>query len=75
MAKTTGYTFLRWNGKYGKDALFIVKDNANDMQALFAPNRKSDLAWVRTDLANADEHKAWDDFGHETVADLNEVVF
>ena len=73
MAK--GYTFLRWNKKYGTGAQFVVKDNENSKQSVFSPARPSDLAWVGTDLANSEEYKSWDTFGNEKVDDLSKVVF
>lgn len=73
MAK--GYTFLRWNGKYGSVAQFVVKDNENGKQSVFSPSRPSDVAWSDKDLANSDDYKDWDTFGNEKVDDLNKVIF
>ena len=73
MAK--GYTFLRWNKKYGSAAQFVVKDNENDKQSVFSPSRPSDVAWSDKDLANSDDYKNWDTFGDEKVDDLSKVVF
>lgn len=68
-----GYTFLKWNGKYGSGAKFVVKDNSNGKQSLFTPGRLTDMVWVGSDLvaANAD----WEEFGNETVDNLKDVVF
>ena len=52
MAK--GYTFLRWNKKYGSAAQFVVKDNESGKQSVFSPSRPSDVAWSTKDLANSD---------------------
>lgn len=75
MAKQSGYTFLRWNGVYGTKAQFIVKDNATGKQSLFSPARQADIAWVDSDLTKDPDHKGWQDFGNEQVADLKDVVF
>lgn len=69
------YTFLKWNGKYGADARFVVRDNSTGQQSIFTPGRTQDLVWTRTDIANAPEIKDWEDFGEETVSDLEEVAF
>lgn len=74
MAKK-GYTFLRWNKKYGTASQFVVKDNETNKQSVFSPARPSDLAWVTTDLANSEDYKSWDEFGNEKVDDLSKVVF
>ncbi len=75
MANGTGYTFLRWNGKYGRDAKFVVRDNASGKQSLFTPGCMHDITWVTTDLANTQETKDWETFGDETVDNLEEVAF
>lgn len=67
------YTFLKWNGKYGAGAKFVVKDNNTGKQTIFTPGRLQDVAWADGDLAA--EHGDWDDFGEEQVEDLAEVVF
>lgn len=73
MAK--GFTFLKWNKKYGTNAQFVVKDNSTDKQSLFSPARPSDLTWVDKDISKDGAYKEWDDFGNEQVENLNEVVF
>ncbi|MFJ5621702.1 hypothetical protein ACIQD3_03015 [Peribacillus loiseleuriae] len=35
----TGYTYLRWNGEYGKEAKFVVRDNDSNHQSIFIPGR------------------------------------
>lgn len=70
-----GYTFLKWNKKYGTNAQFVVKDNTTNKQSLFSPARPSDLTWVDKDLSSSSEYKDWDDFGNEKIDNLNEVVF
>jgi len=75
MAENTGYTFLRWNGEYGRGAKFVVRDNSTGKQSLFTPGRTQDLTWTSTDLANTLELKNWEEFGNETVENLEEVAF
>lgn len=75
MAKSGGYTFLKWNKEYGTKAQFIVKDNSTGKQALFSPARSSDVAWANSDLATNEDYASWDDFGGEHVDNLNDVVF
>ncbi|WAB25169.1 hypothetical protein M3_0218 [Lysinibacillus phage vB_LfM_LysYB1] len=74
-SKTTGYTFLLWNGEYGETAKFVVKDNSNDKQSLFTPGKMKDLAWVASDLTKQNDVKGWQDFDNEQVDDLDDVVF
>jgi hypothetical protein len=69
------YTFLKWNSKYGGDAKFVVRDNDSGKQAMFTPGRTQDLVWTRTNLDSAPEMKDWDDFGDETVDDLEPIAF
>lgn len=72
---STGYTFLKWNGKYGDDAKFVVRDNKNGKQSMFTPGRPEDIAWANTDLENDEDIAEWQDFGNETVDDLTDVAF
>lgn len=75
MAEGTGYTFLKWNGKYGRDAKFVVRDNSTGKQSLFTPGCMHDITWVTTDLASSPEMGEWEDFGEETVDNLEDVAF
>jgi hypothetical protein len=69
----TGYTFLKWNGRYGAQSEFVVKNNSNQKQGIFTPGRENDIAWVKDDLTKS--HTNWDDFGNETVSNLKDVCF
>ncbi|MDP4224889.1 MAG: hypothetical protein Q8910_00770 [Bacteroidota bacterium] len=71
----TGYTFLKWNGKYGDDSKFVVRDNKNGKQSLFTPGRPEDLMWANTDLTQDPDISEWQEFGDETVDDLTDVAF
>lgn len=71
----TGYTFLRWNGEYGREAKFVVRNNESNQQSIFIPGRVQDLVWTSVDLANTPELKDWSTFENETVDDLDEVAF
>jgi len=72
---TTGYTFLKWNGKYGDESKFVIRDNKNGKQSLFTPGRAHDVTWANTDLENDEEFSEWQEFGNETVDDLDYVSF
>lgn len=71
----TGYTILRWNGIYGKEAKFIVRDNCNNHQSIFIPGRVQDLVWTSVDLTNVPELNDWSSFGNEIVEDLELIAF
>ncbi len=71
----TGYTFIKWNGQYGADAKFVVRDNSSGEQSMFTPGRTQDLVWTKSDLGNAPEMSKWQDFGNETVPDLESIAF
>ena len=68
------YTLMRWNGKYGDKALFVVKDNSTGKFCLYNPERENDKTWVSTDLSEAPEYKDWDDFEHTQVPTLENVM-
>lgn len=70
-----GYTFLKWNSKYGQDAKFVVQDNASGKQSMFTPGRTQDLVWTTAKLHETPEIAKWDDFGNETVEKLEDVAF
>jgi len=70
-----GYTFLRWNGEYGEEANFIVRDNASGKMSYFTPGETRHIVWTDKDLTKDPTVKNWDTFGDETVDDLEEVVF
>ncbi|MTT32175.1 hypothetical protein GMB86_09175 [Terrilactibacillus sp. BCM23-1] len=69
------YTFLKWNGKYGNEAKFIVRNNWNNTQSVFIPGRCNDLIWFHFDLASDTSIKNWEPFGEESVDDLEWVTF
>lgn len=69
------YTFKKWNGKYGNQAQFIVENDEDKKQSMFAPTRPSDLTWSSQDLTKDPEVQHWQDFGNEKVENLKEVVF
>lgn len=75
MAAKTGYTFLLWNGKYGDDANFVVRNNKNGKQSFFTPGNMKDLVWTDADLTKTGAVKGWEDFANETVDNLEDVVF
>ncbi|GED28736.1 hypothetical protein BAG01nite_48380 [Brevibacillus agri] len=69
------YTLLKWNGEYGADAIFIVRDNWKAKQSLFTPGRCEDLFWFHADLANDPSVSSWEDFGEESFDDLEPIAF
>lgn len=74
MESSPRYNILKWNGKYGKEAVFVVRNNVSNKQSLFTPGRLSDLSWVLDDIAST-QCKSWEDFGEEPCDDLARVVF
>ncbi|MNM90989.1 hypothetical protein D3C81_1032710 [compost metagenome] len=75
MAENKGFTFLRWNNKYGEESNFVVRDNKTNKQAFFTPGNTKDLVWTTKDLTETPTAKGWTDFANETVDDLEDVVF
>lgn len=69
------YTLLRWNGHYGAEAQFVVKDNFNSSESMFTPGLCRDLEWLYVDLANVGEMLYWEEFGNESFDDLEEIAF
>ncbi len=69
------YKFLKWNGQYSGDARFVVEDTANGKQSMFTPGRSQDVVWTTNKLDETPEIKNWDDFGDETVDNLQDVAF
>ena len=67
------YVLVKWNGKYGNEARFIVKNKKTGKFTLFTPDRVDDIAWVDQDLSQTGEYKNWEDFGNETVNYLENV--
>ncbi len=72
---TKGYSFLLWNGKYGKGAKFVVKNNENNKQTYFTPGNTKDISWVSSDLTKDPSVKNWQDFFNEQIENLEDVVF
>lgn len=69
------YTFLKWNGEYGAGAKFVVQDNNTGKQSMFTPGKEQDVVWSSAKLDQMPEIKDWQDFGKETVDNLEEVAF
>jgi len=67
------FSIKKWNGKDGKEAVFVVEDNKTEKQSLFTPGKVKDMAWVDDDLVTP--NKDWQDFGNEQIADLDKVLF
>lgn len=74
-SQSTGFTFLKWNGKYGMDAKFVVRNNSTGEQSIFTPGKTADLVWTKAVLDEAPEMSKWADFGNETVQNLEDVAF
>lgn len=73
--KIMAYTFKKWNGKYGNAAKFIVENDDDKKQSMFAPTRPSDVTWTSSDLTQDPETQSWQSFGDEKVESLNDIVF
>ena len=69
------YTFKKWNGKYGNAAKFIVENDDDKKQSMYAPARPSDVTWTSSDLTKDPEVEHWEDFGEEKIESLDNVVF
>jgi hypothetical protein len=72
--KKGSYTLLKWNGQYGADAKFVVRDDKNGQMSIFTPGRTQDLVWTTTPLDKTPEIEKWDDFGDEQVDSLDDVA-
>ncbi|QRG66001.1 hypothetical protein [Brevibacillus choshinensis] len=69
------YTLLKWNGEYGDEAIFIVRDNLRARQSLFTPGRCEDLFWFHADLANDIAVSTWEEFCEESFDELEPIAF
>ena len=69
------YTILKWNGKYGDDARFIIQDNSDNDQTLLTPGEAHNVAWTHKPLTDSPDFANWQDFGNEQVDNLEDVVF
>lgn len=63
------YIIKLWNGKYGKEARFIIERKADGKQTEFEPKNLKDMAWVDK-LSASGDYKAWQSFEDEPVDDL-----
>jgi hypothetical protein len=69
------YTILKWNSQYGKGSKFVVRDDKNGKQSMFTPGRTQDLVWTTTPLDKTPEIERWEDFGNESIDNLDDVAF
>lgn len=71
-----GFTFLRWNGLYGDDSIFLVRENSTGYEGLFTPGYPERIKWFEFDLESMlSQFNNWEELGYETVDDLTDVVF
>ena len=68
------YILKKWNGKYGKDAKFIVFDKKAHKYTLFSLDNPNDLAWVDNNLAENKEYANWSSFEDEPVDSLDDII-
>ncbi|MCH6265111.1 hypothetical protein [Neobacillus citreus] len=68
------YTLLKWNGEYGIETKFIVKDNLTNMQSLLIPGKLESMYWFEANLANDVAVTNWEDFGDTSLDDLEDVM-
>lgn len=64
------YSLLKWNGEFGTEERFIVRDNLTSRQSLFIPGRCANLFWFHSDLASDQVVSNWCDFRNESFDDL-----
>jgi len=70
-----GYTLVRWNGKEGTKAQFIVRNESDGKMSYFTPDDTKNMAWTDKDLTKDPSASGWQDFGDEHVDDLEDVIF
>ena len=63
-----GYTALRWNGKTGDEAKFVMRRESDNSQTLFSSSH--DIIWTHTDMANEPNFAAWHCFGDQRIDSL-----
>lgn len=71
--KESGYTCLKWNGRHGEKAQFIVRDNENGLQSLAGAGRLQDLVWFHLDLAGDPAVSGWKTFDKKGFDDLSDL--
>lgn len=69
------FTLLKWNGEYGAESKFIVRDNFTSRQSLFTPGKYEELFWFHLDLASDKSVENWNDFGEESFDELESMAF
>lgn len=75
MANDKGFTLVKWNGKEGEKARFIVRDESNGKMSYFTPDETNNLTWTDKDLTKDPSAAEWQDFGDEHVDELEDVIF
>lgn len=73
------FELILWNGEYGNDAAFIVRNGEDGQFCLFRPAHRNDVAWTSENLTQRDEYKRkpWVRFSNppEKIEDLKSFVF
>lgn len=73
------FELILWNGEYGNDSAFIVRNEADGKFCLFRPAHRDDVAWTDEDLTKKSEYRSgqWQRFSNppEKIEDLRSFVF
>lgn len=69
LSESMGYTVLRWNGKVGEEAKFVLRRESDTSQAIFSPPSHN-IVWTHTDMANDPNFATWRCFGDQKIDSL-----
>ena len=68
-SESMGYTVLRWNGKVGEEAKFVLRRESDTSQAIFSP-QSNNIVWTHADMANDPNFATWRCFGDQKIDSL-----
>lgn len=60
------YTIMRWNEKYGDNAVFVLRDNQKQLYTVYTPKYPGKVGWTKERIYQKVPYKNWDDFNGET---------
>ncbi len=69
------YSILRWNGEYGNEGMFIVRDNFTGKQSLLKRGDCQSVFWFYSDLANDKSVSDWEDCDNGSYDDLETIAY
>lgn len=64
-----GYTVLRWNGKVGDVAKFVMRRDSDNSQTVLSLQSR-DIVWTNTDISNEPNFANWRCFGDQKIDSL-----